>query len=420
MSREFPAPLVAPMSLASATSSAAAWRTLAILSFAIVLSMSTWFSATAIVPELRQAWGLDGAEAAWLTNAVQIGFVVGALGSSLINLPDMLSARTLMTIAALAAAAANASLLIAPSGVVAIFARFVTGVTLAGIYPPALKLISTWFVRGRGLALGCVIAALTLGSAFPHFLRAATSALDWRLVVAGTSAMTLVGALLMARFATEGPYSYSKAVFDPRQIGRVLSNRLVALANIGYFGHMWELYAMWGWFLAFARAYLEARGDDAPSASLITFFVIASGAIGCIAGGVLADRIGRTATTALMMSVSGVCAMLIGLTFHGPLWLFVALALVWGMSVIGDSAQFSAIVTEVGDPSLVGTALALQLGIGFALTVVAIWIMPAFADWIGGWQWAFVILAPGPVIGTWAMLSLRRMPEATKIAQGRR
>jgi len=224
----------------------------------------------------------------------------------------------------------------------------------------------------------------------------------------------------MARFATEGPYSYSKAVFDPRQIGRVLSNRLVALANIGYFGHMWELYAMWGWFLAFARAYLEARGDDAPSASLITFFVIASGAIGCIAGGVLADRIGRTATTALMMSVSGVCAMLIGLTFHGPLWLFVALALVWGMSVIGDSAQFSAIVTEVGDPSLVGTALALQLGIGFALTVVAIWIMPAFADWIGGWQWAFVILAPGPVIGTWAMLSLRRMPEATKIAQGRR
>ncbi|MGA0533716.1 MFS transporter [Hansschlegelia sp. KR7-227] len=404
----------------AARSDRAAWRTLAILSVAIVLSMTTWFSATAIVTELRAVWRLDGVEAAWLTNAVQIGFVFGALSSSLFNLPDMISARTLMASAAVLAAAGNAILLVAPSAEVAIGARFVTGVALAGVYPPALKLISTWFVRGRGLALGCVIAALTLGSAFPHLLRAVTSTLDWRLVVASTSAMTVFGALLMARFALEGPTPYPRAVFDLKQIGRVLRNRPVALANVGYFGHMWELYAMWGWFLAFAQAYRSANGADATSAaSLITFVVIASGAVGCILGGLLADRVGRTATTALMMAISAACCLLIGLVFHGPLWLFLLVATVWGASVVADSAQFSAVVTEVGEAAFVGTALALQLGLGFALTAFAIAAVPAFADWVG-WQWAFVVLAPGPVVGAWAMLKLRRMPEARKIAQGRR
>ena len=398
-----------------------AWRTLAILSFAIVLSMTTWFSATAIISELRAVWNLDGVAAAWLTNAVQIGFVIGALSSSLLNLPDMLPARTLMAASALLAAAANAMLLVAPSAEVAILARLVTGVALSGVYPPALKLISTWFIRGRGLALGCVIAALTLGSAFPHLLRAITSTLDWRLVVMSTSAMTLLGAFLMALYATEGPHAYPRAAFDPRQLGRVLRNRPVALANLGYFGHMWELYAMWGWFLAFAQAYRNASGADATSsASMITFIVIASGAIGCILGGLLADKVGRTATTALMMSISGACSVLIGLTFHGPLWLFLSVAIVWGISVIADSAQFSAIVTEVADRTFVGTALAMQLGLGFALTALALIVVPAFAHWIDGWQWAFVVLAPGPLVGTWAMLALRRLPEAGKIAQGRR
>lgn len=398
-----------------------AWRTLAILSLAIVLSMTTWFSATAIISELRSVWSLDGVAAAWLTNAVQIGFVVGALSSSLLNLPDMLSARWLMASAALLAALANAALLFAPTAEFAIAARFLTGVALAGVYPPALKLISTWFVRGRGLAMGCVIGALTVGSAFPHLLRALTSTLDWRLVVSSTSVLTMIGAVLMAVFALDGPNAYPRAAFDPRQLGRVLRNKPIALANLGYFGHMWELYAMWGWFLAFAQAYRTGAGADAASsASLITFAVVASGVAGCILGGLLADRIGRTATTALMMSLSASCCVLIGLTFHGPLWLFMLVSVVWGISVIADSAQFSAVVTEVADQSFVGTALAMQLGLGFALTALALIAVPAFASWAGGWQWAFVVLAPGPIIGTLAMLALRRLPEATRIAQGRR
>ena len=396
------------------------WTVLAILSLAIVLSMTTWFSATAIIGELRKAWALDDASIAWLTNSVQIGFVVGALGSSLLNLPDIISSRKLMATSAILAAVANALLLVAPSVSVAIALRFVTGLALAGVYPPALKLISTWFVRGRGLALGIVIAALTLGSAFPHFLRAATSSLDWQLVVSATSIMTLIGGVLMACFAVEGPYPFAKATFDPRKVGQVLRNRPVMLANLGYFGHMWELYAMWGWFLAFTQASMLARDLAVPSASMLTFVVIASGSIGCIVGGLMADRIGRTATTSIMMTLSALCCLVIGFTFDAPLWLFLTVSSIWGITVIGDSAQFSAMVTEVGESSWVGTALALQLGLGFALTVVAIRVIPMMVDYLGGWQWSFVILMPGPVIGTWAMLRLRQEPDAIKIGQGRR
>lgn len=396
------------------------WRVLAILSLAIVLSMTTWFSATAIVGELKAVWSLTDDSATWLTNAVQIGFVAGALGASFVNLPDLVAARTLMATSAAIAAGANLLLLAAPSAEAAIALRFLTGVALAGIYPPALKLISTWFIRGRGLALGIVIGALTLGSAFPHLLRATTTGLHWQVVVVGTSVMTLVGAALMALFAREGPSAYPKATFNPRQLGDVLRNKPVMLANIGYFGHMWELYAMWGWFLAFIHGALEPHGLGASAASMTTFLVIASGFIGCVVGGVMADRIGRTATTSIMMATSGTCALLIGFAFAGPLWILLAISIVWGISVIGDSAQFSAIVTEVGDSSFVGTSLALQLGLGFALTVIAIRALPSFADYLGGWQWAFVLLVPGPIIGTIAMLALRRLPQAEKIAQGRR
>lgn len=396
------------------------WQTLAILSAAIVLSMTTWFSATAIGPELRAVWGLSDATTTWLTNAVQIGFVVGALGSSIFNLPDIVSARVLMAASATLAAIANLALLIAPSGETAIALRFITGVALAGVYPPALKLISTWFVRDRGLALGCVIAALTIGSAFPHLLRATTSGLDWKLVVQVTSLLTLVGAVLMGRYALEGPNPFAQAIFDPGQIGRVLRNKPVMLANVGYFGHMWELYAMWGWFLAFTNAALHPQGWSPSSASMITFIVIGSGALGCVLGGALADRIGRTATTSIMMGMSGLCAVLIGFTFDAPIWVFMLISILWGITVIGDSAQFSAMVTEVGESSFVGTALALQLGLGFALTVIAIRIVPMLADYLGEWRWAFIVLAPGPIIGTIAMWRLRALPQALKIGNGRR
>ena len=397
------------------------WRLLVLTCLAVVGTLTTWFSATAILPALTAVWDLSTSQAAWLTNAVQLGFVVGALASSFVNLPDIVQLNRLMAAAGTAAALANAGLLVAPGPEAAIALRFATGVALAGVYPPALKLMSTWFRRGRGLAMGFLIGALTLGSSMPHLFRALGNGLDWHLVVALSSAAALISALLSALALREGPHGLGRATFDPRQALRVLRNRPLMLANVGYFGHMWELYAMWAWFLAYSSA---AQGEiprfPLGSPSMLTFAVVGVGAAGCVLGGVLSDRIGRCRTTTLMLVISGASALLIGVAFDGPGWLFALVALVWGVFVVGDSAQFSTAVTELADPRFIGTAVALQLGIGFALTVVAIWVMPLFAEAIGGWRWAFLLLVPGPVIGAFAMIALRRRPEAAQMAQGLR
>jgi MFS family permease len=383
--------------------------------------MTAWFSATSILPELKREWNVSPFVLAWLTIGVQIGFVCGALAASLVNLPDIVRLRTLMAVSALLAAAANASLLLDHGPVGAIAARVVTGFALAGVYPPALKLVSTWFNRNRGLALGTVIAALTLGSSMPHLFRSLSSAVDWRFVIKSSTLATLVGAILFLLFAREGPYPFGRALFDPRQAGAVFRDRDLLLANLGYFGHMWELYAMWAWLLVYVN---EALGTQhlltVGRASLLTFVAIATGAFGCMLGGVLSDRIGRTLTTAGMMIVSGACALAIGFAFDGPSWLFITILVIWGISVIGDSAQFSAMVTELADQRFVGTALSVQLGLGFALTVVAIWLMPRIAGLLGSWRWTFVVLVPGPLIGALTMLLLRRSPASVRLANGMR
>ena len=381
--------------------------------------MACWFSTTAIGPELARVWQLSPAQAGWLTNAVQIGFVLGALASSLLNLPDIMPMTRLITLSALLTGLANAAVLLQPDFGGLMAARLVTGLALAGVYPPALKLMATWFVAGRGLAMGLLVGALTLGSAMPHLLRALGGGLDWRAVVAGASIGALASAAIFGVAVREGPHGFARASFDPRQTLSVLRDRPLRLATIGYLGHMWELYAMWAWFLTFTLAAAQA-GDLPVGASVLTFLAIAAGVVGCALGGWLSDRVGRCRTTAGMMIVSGSCAALIGVAWGGPGWLAALIAIVWGISIIGDSAQFSAAVTELSDRHLVGTALTLQLALGFALTVVAIWLMPHIAALFGGWRWVFLALVPGPAIGAWAMLRLRALPQADGLAGGRR
>ena len=396
------------------------FRALFILSVCIVLSMTTWFSATAVIPKLQSIWNLTPTLSAWLTIGVQLGFVIGAIGSSIVSLSDVISSKKLMVYGSIGAAAANLGLLLVDSAYLAIFLRLMTGVFLALVYPPALKLISTWFKRGRGLAIGALVGSITLGAAAPHFINA-VGGLGWELVVIATTIATLSGALIIGLFVHEGPFPYPRAPFHLGRIGHVFKNRGVLLASVGYFGHMWELYAMWAWFLTFSQmAFIELNIDNPSTASFFTFAAIGIGALGCIVGGIMGDRWGRTATTSLMMCISGTCALLAGFVYDGPLWMLIALGLIWGFTVIADSAQFSTIVTELSDPMYVGTALTLQLGIGFMLTVVTIWLLPLAADSLNSWQWVFLILIPGPLIGTCAMLFLRRMPEAVKIANGNR
>ena len=378
-------------------------RALTLLALALVLSMSTWFSATAVVPQLRDVWGLSDGAAAWLTIAVQLGFVAGALLSSVLSLADVLPPRLVILGGALGAAAANALVATVDSADAAIPLRAATGFFLAGVYPPALKLMATWFRRGRGFALGTLVGALTIGSAAPHLVNG-LGGLDWQVVVLATSALTVAGGIVAAAFVPEGPFPFVRAPFDPRQVGRVLRNRPVRLASLGYFGHMWELYAMWAWFLLFLR---DGHGVGGSEAAYAAFAVIGAGGAGCIVAGLVADRLGRAETAAAAMLVSGACALAIGLFVDAPTWVLLALGLLWGFTVVADSALFSTLVTEFADQAYVGTALAFQLAIGFTLTVATIWLVPVLEDEVG-WRWAFAFLAPGPVLGVVAMLRLRR------------
>jgi MFS family permease len=274
--------------------------------------------------------------------------------------------------------------------------------------------MASWFHRGRGVALGILVGALTLGSALPHLVNA-LGGLEWTTVVWVTSAVTVIGGAVALSVAP-GPYPFPRAVFDPRQAGRVFANRGVRLASLGYFGHMWELYAMWAWFVVFFRAHLGS--ETSAEAAYATFAVIGIGALGCWLGGRLGDEWGRTRTTAAMMAVSGSCAIAAGLLLHASTWVLLPLCLVWGVAVVGDSAQFSAIVTELADQAYVGTALTIQLALGFTLTVVTIWLIPILESHFS-WRWAFAFLAPGPALGIVAMLRLRSAPEAAHIAGGR-
>jgi MFS family permease len=392
---------------------------LATLAAAILLSMTTWFSASAVVPQLTRAWGLTTSTAAWLTIAVQIGFVAGALVSSVVNLSDRVNPRQVFFLASLGAALANAAMAASASVAPAIAFRLATGFFLAGVYPPAIKVLATWYRRGRGLALGVMIGALTLGSAAPQLING-LGGLAWQGVVLTTSALTVAGGLLVRYGLRDGPFPFPQGAFDPAYILRAFHNRGVRLANVGYFGHMWELYSVWSWFgLFFASSLAEAsyRGNTRLVAGVATFLVIGIGALGAAVAGALADRVGRTLVAGGSLVISGTCSATIGLLFDRPLLTFLV-GLVWGFAVVADSAQFSTMVTEVSDQAYVGTALTVQLALGFLLTTVTIRLIPTLVH-VVSWRLAFAVLALGPLVGVIAMARLRRAPEARLIAGGR-
>jgi MFS family permease len=401
------------------------WRNLWLLALTELLAMALWFSATAVAPQLTAQWNLSGGQQAWLTMSVQLGFVAGALTSAVLNLADRFSARRLLAVSALAGAALNAAIpLFTPGFYSVVLLRLLTGVTLAGVYPTGMKLMATWFQRGRGLAIGILVGALTIGSAAPHLASAlprlgqASVTPSWPTVLWLASASAVLASAIAAFWVQAGPLLPAASRFDWRQAAAIVTNRPVRLANFGYLGHMWELYAMWAWTPACLREAYSTAGWSESAARVAAFAVIASGGIGCVLAGLLADRLGRTTVAIASLAVSGICALIAGSAIGHPA-LLTAICLLWGVAVVADSAQFSAAISELGDARYVGTLLTMQTCTGFLLTMFTIrMIPPAVEAW--GWGIAFALLSIGPALGIWSMATLRRLPEAVKMASGNR
>src|SRR5215471_230031 len=397
-------------------------RALFLLSFAELLAMSLWFTGTAVLPQVTAMpmWHSDLALGSWLTISVQIGFSLGAITFALFNLPDIFSPITVFLVSALAAAAANAAFAFAvPFPLAALLLRGATGFFLAGVYPVGMKIIAGWFQRGRGLALGIMIGALTVGSAVPHALNS-VGGIDWRGVVFLGSLQAVAGALIVAFGVREGPFAMPQSRLDLSQVTAIVHNRRLRLANLGYLGHMWELYSMWGWIAVILRA---SAGWSRMKYESGAALAIAIGLAGCVWAGAASDRLQdraeaervgqRSRVTIIAMAASAACCVLAAAVFPHP-WLLLLVSLVWGIAVIADSAQFSAIISEVSDKSYVGTALTLQTALGFLLTAFAI----RSTEFIGshkGWRIALASMAIGPLLGIWAMsglLSRAPQPEA--------
>ncbi len=390
---------------------------LAWIAFSQFLVLTLWFSASAVAPQVAVDWRLDSSQVAWLTLTVQLGFVAGAVAFAAIGLADSVPARFLFIVAAHVAALANLALLFVGAETVwaAFVLRFVTGVALAGVYPSGLKAISGWFVRGRGMALGVLVGALTVGSAAPHLIRGI--GFEWRGVILAASVLAAAGGWILWLKVSDGPHEVPRAAFSMHHIGSVVRNRGVRLSTYGYLGHMWELYAMWTWTAAFLAASAVAAGYGTDWVSTATFAVIAVGGLGAWLAGIAADRFGRTTVAGASLVVSGTCAVATPLVFGAHPIVVVALFLLWGFAVVADSAQFSAMVTETATDVNRGTALVLQTGLGFLLTLVTIRGVPVIAE-AAGWQWAFPWLALGPALGVVAMIILRRSPLAARLASG--
>lgn len=394
------------------------WRTLAILACAELLGMSLWFAASAVAPQLGERWRLSPAELGWLTAVVQLGFVCGTALAALLNLADIVPSRLLFSVSAVVGAAANTALLIVPSYGAALASRLFTGFALAGVYPPAMKMIATWFRAQRGLAVGTIVGALTVGKAGPYLVHAFPGAGEAPVVLT-SSVGAILAAMLVLIWYREGPYPFPPRRFSWGLVATVVRERRWRLATGGYLGHMFELYSAWTWIPVFVATSAAAAGvPPGPAreslASLVSFSAIAVGGVGCVWGGLVADKRGREWLVTMAMVASGGCAALIGFTFGHGMWLLVPVALAWGFFVIADSAQFSVLVTESVPPHAVGTALTVQTSLGFLLTMVSIQLVPPVAHAVG-WRWAFVMLALGPVVG---IASIRRLVRLKRDGDG--
>lgn len=375
-------------------------RALGLVSLAVLLASSTWFSGTAATPVLRRIWNLTEVQCSWLTVSVQLGFIIGTFLYAVLNLSDIFNTRKVFFVSAVLGAGWNAAFaLLSQDFSLALVFRFLTGVTLAGVYPVGMKIIAQWFRSKLGWRLGIMVGALTMGTAFPYLIMALGADLDWRWLMLVASGLSLTGGAIVLSGLSDGPFLSRSAPFNPRMVFEIFHHRRFRLQAFGYFGHMWELYAFWSLVATFLAARFATSSSAWQSMTpLLSFIVIGVGTVGCILGGWISRSKGERKVALMSLLLSGTLCLTSWLLFELPPFILAITVLIWGLVVISDSPQFSALAARYCPPEYTGTALTIQNGIGFGITVISIqltaWIAQSF-----GWRWAFVFLAIGPVLG---------------------
>jgi MFS family permease len=383
-------------------------RALLLVSLAVFLASSTWFSGTAAVPVLKEIWNLGDVRSSWLTIAVQLGFIFGTFLYALLNLADIFRTRKVFFVSALLGALFNAGFAMSSESFdMALALRFLTGVTLAGVYPVGMKIVAQWFRTSLGWRLGIMVGALTLGTAVPFLFFTAGTRLDWRILIFTSSVCVLAGGLLVLLGVPDGPYLKETPPFDAQAAFRIFRFRTFRLQAFGYFGHMWELYAFWSLVSSYlAASFAKNARQFMGSVPLVSFLAIGIGIFGCILGGWMSRFAGERKVALASLIASAMFCGLSGFLFELPPGLLIPAVLLWGIVVISDSPQFSALAAVSCPPEYTGTALTIQNGIGFGITVISIQFMAWLSQRVG-WQWAFVFLAAGPLLGAVAMARLK-------------
>lgn len=399
------------------------WTAVALLAICVVFGMSLWFSVSAVIPTLKTLYSLDDHRAALLSSSVSVGFVTGTLISAFLGLADLVPPKRYFMLCAIGGGVCNALILtIDPASWSVVGLRFLTGALLGGIYPVGMRMMASWADRDTGLLIGILTGAICIGTGLPHLIDVIAN-LDWTVTVGVSSLLALTSGVLV-NFVQLGPLHIQARNFEPAFAARAWTVLPIRLANIGYWGHKWENFAMWAWigpflYLSFSQSMPDGGIDPAKLARYVAFSVFFVGAPGCLIGGMMADRIGRTVVTSGALIISGSCAILAGLLFGGNPWLLTIVCLFWGMALIADSAQFSSCIIELSDPAYVGTMLTMQTSIGFLITLPSIQLIPLIVEHLG-WSWAMASLAIGPMVGIWAMIRLRQHPESINVGNGRK